>query len=81
MSYTFMVKFNKLEKKGINKTVRRALLNQIRHGLDIKFPRDSTVLFLEIQRVSSLHALKSVEASIYNAKTPEELRVIYQNYL
>ncbi|AFY37873.1 hypothetical protein Lepto7376_1530 [[Leptolyngbya] sp. PCC 7376] len=76
-----MVRFNKLEKRGINKGVRRALLNQIRHGLDIKFPQDSILLFLEIQRVSSLHALKTVEASIYNAKTPTELRSIYQNYL
>ena len=76
-----MVQFNKLEKKGINKGVRRALLNQIRHGLDIKFPRDSTALFTEIQRVASLHALKTVEASIYHAKTPAALRAIYQNYL
>ncbi|OKH14658.1 hypothetical protein [[Limnothrix rosea] IAM M-220] len=76
-----MVKFNKLEKKGIDKGVRRALLNQIRHGLDIKFPKDATILFTEIQRVASLHALQTVEASIYNAKTPAALRSIYQNYL
>ena len=76
-----MVRFNKLEKKGIDRAVRRALLNQIRHGLDIKFPKDSGVLFPEIQRVSSLHTLKIVEAHIYTAKSPKELRAIYQNYL
>ena len=76
-----MVRLNKLEKRGINKGVRRALLNQIRHGLDIKFPQDSTLLFIEIQRVSSLHALKIIEASIYNAKTTTDLRLLYQNYL
>ena len=76
-----MVEFNKLEKRGIDKGVRRALLNQIRHGLDIKFPKESTTLFLEIQRVASLHALKIVESTIYNAKTSEELRSISRNYL
>jgi hypothetical protein len=75
-----MVKFNKLEKKGIEQGVRRALLTQIRHGLDIKFPKESMMIFLEIQRVTSIHALKIVENQIYLAKSPEELRVIYRNF-
>ena len=75
-----MVKFNKLTQKGIQKGVRRAMLNQIRHGLDIKFPNESTTLFQEIQRVTSLHALKIVEARIYHAKSPDDLREIYRNF-
>lgn len=75
-----MVKFNKLEKKGIDLSVRRALLNQIRHGLDIKFPNEAMSIFLEVQRVTSIHALKTVENQIYLAKNPEELRTIYRNF-
>lgn len=76
-----MVYFSKLEKKGIDQGVRRGILNQIRHGLDIKFPKEASSLFMDIQRVTSLHTLKIVENSIYHVKTTDELRSIYRNSL
>lgn len=76
-----MVQFSNLEKQGIKRAMRRGLLNQIRHGLDIKFPRDAEMLFVEIQRVTSLNVLKMVEDQIYLAKSPEDLRKLYRNQL
>lgn len=76
-----MVYFSKLEKKGLDRGVRRGILNQIRHGLDIKFPKEASSLFMDIQRLTSLHTLKIVESSIYHVKTTDELRSIYRNLL
>ncbi|MGB2926751.1 MAG: hypothetical protein WBB82_15740 [Limnothrix sp.] len=76
-----MVYFSKLEKRGMDQGIRRGILNQIRHGLDIKFPKEAYQLFTEIQRVTSLHALQIVESRIYQAKTVEELQRIYRNLL
>lgn len=76
-----MVHFNKLEKKGIDQGVRRGILNQIRHGLDIKFPKEAATVFMDIQRVTSLYTLQIVESSIYHVKTTDELRSIYRNSL
>ncbi|MEB3226251.1 MAG: hypothetical protein VKJ86_10675 [Synechococcus sp.] len=76
-----MVEFNRLEKKGIERSVRRGLLNQIRHGLDIKFPQDAELLFADIQRVPSIYALKIIENRIYHLNTVEELRLLYRNLL
>lgn len=76
-----MVEFNKLVKQGIDQSVRRGLLNQIRHGLEMKFPQESEYLFAEIQRVMSLHALKTIENQLFHVKTVEELRAIYRNFM
>ncbi|NJN72213.1 MAG: hypothetical protein HC799_05055 [Limnothrix sp. RL_2_0] len=76
-----MVYFNKLERRGLDQGVRRGILNQIRHGLDIKFPQEASSLFMDIQRLTSLHTLKIVENRIYHVKTTDELRSIYRNLL
>lgn len=76
-----MVEFNKLVNRGIERSVRWGLLNQIRHGLDIKFPMEATTLFMEIQRITSIHALKMIENRIYHLKTAEELRQMYRGWL
>lgn len=76
-----MVYFSKLEKRGLDQGVRRGILNQIRHGLDIKFPKEAANLFMEVQRVTSLHTLQIVENRIYHVKTADELRSIYRNSL
>ncbi len=76
-----MVDFNRLEKRGIQKGIRRGILNQIRHGLEIKFPDESSSLFLEIERISSVHALRIIEARIYHCKNADELRSVYKNFL
>ncbi|MBV5261341.1 hypothetical protein FLX56_23275 [Synechococcus moorigangaii CMS01] len=76
-----MVEFNRLVKKGIDRSVRRGLLNQIRHGLDIKFPQEAEALFTDIQRIPSPYALKMIENRLYHLNTVEELRLLYRNLL
>ncbi|ACA98036.1 MULTISPECIES: hypothetical protein [Cyanophyceae] len=76
-----MVEFNRLVKKGIDRSVRRGVLNQIRHGLDIKFPQDADRIFADIQQIPSLHGLKMIENQLYHLQTVEELRLLYRNLL
>ncbi|BAW97695.1 hypothetical protein NIES970_26500 [[Synechococcus] sp. NIES-970] len=76
-----MVEFNRLEKKGIDRSIRRGLLNQIRHGLDIKFPQEAESIFADIQRIPSIYALKIIENRLYHLNTVSELRLLYRNLL
>lgn len=68
------------KEEGRQEGLREGILESIELGLSQKFEEDGLQLLPEISKISDLEVLKAVQASLWQAKTLDELRPIYQSH-